>query len=413
MLLDREDPRRVLYRSSRPVLVPRDPGEQEGIVSNVVFPTAVDVRGQRIDVYYGAADARIAAATTQINASLLLAPSAPPEAAIPQPGVISGHAAPAGGASRGGREDRKRETGMQVKDIMTQPVEVVPPTATLDEAARRMREVDIGMLPVLDGAEVVGVVTDRDLAVRAIAQGLDPKTATVEEVMTAQVHYCFDDQSVEEAAATMADTGLRRLVVLDRAMRLTGIVSLDDVAVGAENLELAGETLEQTVSRPDRMHGRYERILVALDGSALAERVFTSIEPLAQQFGSRVILLRVLTPAHVPGVAEGAEDTTSASRPAAGADPTAADAARREAMRYLTAVQQRLAAQGLTVQSECPEGPPGEMILRRARQLGADLIALTTHGRTGIDRLLLGSVAEDVVRRAPCPVHLVRVRSGQ
>jgi nucleotide-binding universal stress UspA family protein/CBS domain-containing protein len=301
---------------------------------------------------------------------------------------------------------------MQVKDVMVQTVEVVHPTATLDEAARRMREVDVGMLPVLDGAEVVGVVTDRDMAVRAIAEGLDPKSATVEEVMTPQVHHCFDDQSVEEAAGTMADTGLRRLVVLDRAMRLVGIVSLDDVAIAAENLALAGETLEQTASRPDRMRGRYERILVALDGSGLAERVFTSIEPLAQQFGSRVILLRVVTPAHAPIMAEGAQGTTSADRPANGADPTAGDTAHREATRYLTTLQQRLVAQGLTVESECPEGPASEMILRRARQLGADLIALTTHGRTGVDRLLLGSVAEDVVRRAPCPVHLVRVRSG-
>jgi nucleotide-binding universal stress UspA family protein/CBS domain-containing protein len=302
---------------------------------------------------------------------------------------------------------------MQVKDIMTQTVEAVRPNATLNEAARRMHEVDAGMLPVLDGTVVVGVVTDRDLAVRAIAQGLDPKTATVEEVMTPQVRYCYDDQSVEEAAGMMADTGLRRLVVLDRTMRLTGIVSLDDVAISAENVALAGETLEQTVSRPDRMRGRYERILVALDGSGLAEHVFATIQPLAQQFGSRVILLRVVTPDHAPIIAEGVESDTSANPAAGDAVATADDTAYREATRYLTTVQQRLAAQGMTVESEYREGPASEMILRRARQLGADLIALTTHGRTGIDRLLLGSVAEDIVRRAPCPVLLVRVRGGQ
>jgi beta-1,2-mannobiose phosphorylase / 1,2-beta-oligomannan phosphorylase len=80
MLLDRYDPHRVIYRSARPVLGPQLSSEREGIVPNVVFPTAVDVRGQRIDVYYGAADERIAAATTRIEASVLLAPSAPPTA---------------------------------------------------------------------------------------------------------------------------------------------------------------------------------------------------------------------------------------------------------------------------------------------------------------------------------------------
>ncbi len=175
---------------------------------------------------------------------------------------------------------------------------------------------------------------------------------------------------------------------------------------------LAGETLEQPASRSDRMRWRYERILVALDGSSLAERVLASVEPLAQQFGSRVTLLRAVTPVHPPILAEVAAGAMSANRPAADVAPTTDDATRREAASYLTAVQQRLAAQGLSVESECLEGPASEVILRRARQLGVDLIALTTHGRTGVDRLLLGSVAEDVVRRAPCPVHLVRVQSG-
>lgn len=407
MLLDRDDPRRVLYRSSSPVLLPQEPGEQEGIVSNVVFPTAVDVRGNRVDVYYGAADERIAAATTRISASVLLAPSGPPgadvsygsEGPVPHADVVS----------RSGHQGREGEKGMQVKDIMTTAVEIVTPDTTLAEAADRMRSVDIGVLPVQEGTEVVGVITDRDMTVRAIAQGLDARTATVGDVMTRQVRYCYEDESVEEAARKMAEWRLRRLIVLDRAQRLVGIVSLDDVATGAENPMLAGETLLQTASRSDHMRGRYERILVALDGSSLAERVLSSIEPLAQKFGSRVTLLRVVTPAYVP--TEAAVGVVSTDGPAAVAP--AADTVRQEARSYLDGLQQRLEAEGLTVQSECPEGPPSEVILSRARQLGADLIALTTHGRTGVDRLLLGSVAEDVIRRAPCPVHLVRVRSGQ
>jgi nucleotide-binding universal stress UspA family protein len=83
---------------------------------------------------------------------------------------------------------------------------------------------------------------------------------------------------------------------------------------------------------------------------------------------------------------------------------------RSEAINYLLDVQQRLEAHGLTVEWESPEGLASEVILRRARQLGVDLIAVTTHGRTGVDRMLLGSVAEEVLRRAPCPVLLTRVQ---
>lgn len=300
---------------------------------------------------------------------------------------------------------------MLIKDIMTTTVEVVSPSTTLADAADRMRGVDIGILPVLDADKVVGVVTDRDMTVRAIGQGLDPRTAMVGEVMTRQVRTCFEDESVEDAAEEMAECRLRRLVVLDRTQRLAGIVSLDDVATGAENPELAGETLERTASRSDRMHGRYERILVALDGSRLAERVLPSIEPLAQKFGSRVILLRVATPVYAPSATAVAAGVVSAKESSA-AGTTVREDLRRESMSYLATVQRRLEKAGLTVQSECPEGPPSEVILRCARRLGVDLIALTTHGRTGVDRLLLGSVAEDVIRQTPCPVHLVRVQSG-
>jgi nucleotide-binding universal stress UspA family protein/CBS domain-containing protein len=309
---------------------------------------------------------------------------------------------------------------MRVKDIMSETTDVVSLETPLAEAAERMQAIDVGLIPVRLGDELVGVVTERDMALRAVAQGLDPRTATVGAVMTPEVHFCFDDESVEDAAGKMAERGLRRLVVLDRAKRLVGIVSLDDVAAGAANPTLAGEALAQSASRLDHTRWRYERILVALDGSILAERVLATIEPLARQFGSQVTLLRVVTPADPSSLAPEAEGSASAPGPAGDVGPVPAseatsqdDTAWRQATSYLTAVQQRLAAQGLTVERECPEGPASEMILRRARQLAVDLIALTTHGRTGMDRLLLGSVAEDVVRRAPCPVHLVRVQGGQ
>jgi beta-1,2-mannobiose phosphorylase / 1,2-beta-oligomannan phosphorylase len=407
MLLDRDDPRRVLYRSSQPVLLPEERGEQEGIVSNVVFPTAVDVRGQRVDIYYGAADERIAAATTRITASVLMAPSAPPGVDASVPRISSG--VHAGEMSRLAGQARKGETGMQVKDSMTTSVEVVTPDTALAEAANRMQSVDVGVLPVQDDGVIVGVVTDRDMTVRAIAQGLDTRTATVADVMTRRVHTCFEDETLEEAADTMARYQVRRLVVLDRGHRLVGVISLDDVAAGASNPGLAGKILERTAFRPAR--GRYDRILVALDGSQLAERVLPTVEPLAQKFGSRLILLRALPPAEAPvqaAVAAGAMSSGGQTTAQAGVG----EAVRQEAASYLATVQQRLEATGLNVQIECSEGLASDLILRRATELDADLIALTTHGRTGLDRLLLGSVAEDVIRRTPCPVHLVRVLSS-
>lgn len=301
---------------------------------------------------------------------------------------------------------------MQVKDIMTHAVEVVSAGTTLDEAAERMRALDIGVLPVQDGDEVVGVITDRDMTVRAIARGLDPKTAVVGEVMTPDVVFCFDNQTVEEAATKMAASQIRRLVVLNRAKRLVGIVSLDDVATGADDPKLVGETLERASARPDRMRREYQRILLALDGSRFAERVLPCLEPLAQKFGSTVTLLRALTPVRAPVTPDASAGAVSEGWPAADED-VVTDEMRRDAASYLTDVRRRLQARGLTVESESPEGPASDAILRRARQLGVDLIAITTHGRAGVDRMLLGSVAEDVLRRAPCPVLLVRVQEGR
>jgi CBS domain-containing protein len=132
---------------------------------------------------------------------------------------------------------------------MTRDVEVIRPDATLQEAAERMRSLDVGPLPVCDGDRLVGMVTDRDIAVRGTAAGKDPATTQVQEVMTPEIHYCFEDQRVEEAARMMQDLQVRRLVVLNRDKRLVGIVSLGDLAVQTDDEELSGETVE-AVSQP-------------------------------------------------------------------------------------------------------------------------------------------------------------------
>ena len=108
----------------------------------------------------------------------------------------------------------------------------------------------MGPLPVCgDNDRLVGMITDRDITVRAVAEACDPRTTTVQDVMTPDVVYCFDDQDVQEAARLMKEHQVRRLVVLNRDKRLVGIVSLGDLAVETGDERLAGKTVEQ-VSLP-------------------------------------------------------------------------------------------------------------------------------------------------------------------
>lgn len=150
----------------------------------------------------------------------------------------------------------------------------------------------------------------------------------------------------------------------------------------------------------------YARILVALDGSALAERVLPHAQALAERFGATVALLRATPPPEQLALSAGPDGAAFLDVAAMRRDE------RREADRYLRAVATRLAGQGLVVERERPEGTAAEAIVERARGSRADLIAMTTHGRGGFGRLVFGSVADEVLRRAPCPVLLVRVHDG-
>src|SRR5437763_10508619 len=100
---------------------------------------------------------------------------------------------------------------MQVREIMTCGVEVIRPDATLQEAAQKMKSLDVGPLPVCDGDRLVGMLTDRDITVRATAEGLDPKTTRVRDVMTPEVYYVFEDADVQEAARVMQQRQIRRI----------------------------------------------------------------------------------------------------------------------------------------------------------------------------------------------------------
>jgi len=141
---------------------------------------------------------------------------------------------------------------MQVKEVMTGSVECVAPDATIASAAARMRDLDVGALPICNNDRLEGMVTDRDIAIRAVADGRDPKSTTVRDVMTPNLVYAFDDQDVEEAADLMREHQIRRLPVLNRDKRLVGIVSLGDLAVETDE-ELVGSTLE-AVSEPAQPH---------------------------------------------------------------------------------------------------------------------------------------------------------------
>jgi CBS domain-containing protein len=140
---------------------------------------------------------------------------------------------------------------MQVKDVMTRGAEVVRPDATLQEAANKMKSLDIGPLPVCDGDKVVGMLTDRDITVRATAEGLDPKQTRVQEVMSKELITCLEDQDVKEAAELMQSKQIRRVPVLNRDKRLVGMLSLGDLAQRIQDSKLAGKTLEE-VSTPGK-----------------------------------------------------------------------------------------------------------------------------------------------------------------
>lgn len=138
---------------------------------------------------------------------------------------------------------------MTIQDVMTPGVECIGPDATVQTAAQRMKNLDVGAVPVCDNDQLTGMLTDRDIAIRCAAAGLDPVTCRVRDVMTPDVVYAFDDQPVEEAERLMQDRQIRRLLVLDRDRRLVGIVSLGDLATRTDDRWHAGEVLHD-VSEP-------------------------------------------------------------------------------------------------------------------------------------------------------------------
>ena len=149
----------------------------------------------------------------------------------------------------------------------------------------------------------------------------------------------------------------------------------------------------------------YDKILIPLDGSEFAERIIAQVEPLADKLGSMLVLMQVTTPLETL-IAE----TTTGMAVSAPVDPTPIWEAEQEvAATYLDGVAARLRAKGFKVEVEHPAGHAAQMIIARAGALGINLIAMTTHGRSGFGRFMFGSVAEEVLRHAQCPVLIVRL----
>ncbi len=141
---------------------------------------------------------------------------------------------------------------MRISEVMTRDVKVANPDDTLQDAARIMSQIDCGCLPVSDGERLVGMITDRDIAIRAIAEGLGPD-ALVSEVMTGDVKYCYESDACADIAANMGEIQLRRLPVVDKEKRLVGIVSIGDLALTmVPDGEIVGDSLAE-ISRHNGM----------------------------------------------------------------------------------------------------------------------------------------------------------------
>lgn len=131
---------------------------------------------------------------------------------------------------------------MLVKEIMTQKLESILPTTSLREAAQKMRELNLGSLPVTEEGELIGMITDRDICCRGVADGFDQERTKVREIMSHDVRFCFSDDNVSDAVRQMEEHHIRRLAVLNRDKTMAGFLSVDDLAHYSS--QLAGEVLD-------------------------------------------------------------------------------------------------------------------------------------------------------------------------
>jgi CBS domain-containing protein len=130
----------------------------------------------------------------------------------------------------------------KIADVMTHGAEFTSPDASIEEAAKKMATEDVGFLPVGENDRLIGMITDRDIAIRAVAHGKEPRHTKVRDVMTDRVLYCFEDENADAAIATMSKLQVRRLPVVNRDKRLVGVVSMGDLAT-KHSAQKAGKAL--------------------------------------------------------------------------------------------------------------------------------------------------------------------------
>lgn len=136
----------------------------------------------------------------------------------------------------------------QLRELMTRDVKVITPDMTIGDAAKKMRDGNFGMMPVEENDRMIGTISDRDIVIRAVAEGMD-FSIKVRDVMSQGIAWAYDDETVEEATKIMSERQVRRLPVVNRDKRLVGIVALGDIAVERSEIEPAAEALSE-ISKP-------------------------------------------------------------------------------------------------------------------------------------------------------------------
>lgn len=136
----------------------------------------------------------------------------------------------------------------QIKDVMNPNFKWMAPDSPVAQVAQQMRDMDCGFMPLAENDKIIGMVTDRDITVRAIAEGKDPANTPAREIMTAKTYYCYDDQDVEEVCNNLGEIQVRRLPVVNRDKRLVGIVSMGDLAQSASRPNI-GQTEQQITAQ--------------------------------------------------------------------------------------------------------------------------------------------------------------------
>jgi CBS domain-containing protein len=147
---------------------------------------------------------------------------------------------------------------MKIHEIMSRDPYVCDPETPLSDVAAKMRDLEVGIIPVCNGLRLQGTLTDRDLVVGAVAEGLDPSMTVAEEVMNTDVAYCYDDEDIVDASALMEENQIRQVVVLDREMHLVGILTRGDISTRSKGAQLVDVTLEDITE-------------VLVDGSDIAD----------------------------------------------------------------------------------------------------------------------------------------------